>query len=99
MVCDICSTGCIVGCFFDYHCNFIAQICRGNTIDGICGGFGRIGNLLPGAGVNAQSAFGLRDHLVWSAYPLVTCLILGAIVAVIDRTPVLKEKMGRKFFI
>ena len=44
-------------------------------------------------------AFGLRDHLVWSAYPLVTCLILGAIVAVIDRTPVLKEKMGRKFFI
>ena len=44
-------------------------------------------------------AFGLRDHLVWSVYPLVTCLILGAIVAVIDRTPVLKEKMGRKFFI
>ena len=44
-------------------------------------------------------AFGLRDKLVWSLYPLVTAEILAILLAVIDRTPALKEKLGRKFFL
>lgn len=44
-------------------------------------------------------AFSVRDRIAWSVYPLVTLILLGAILFLIDRNKPLKEKLERKFFI
>ncbi len=44
-------------------------------------------------------AFDLRRELVWSSYPLITFLLLGAVLFFIDRNKPLKEKLIQKFFL
>lgn len=44
-------------------------------------------------------AFDLRHYLAWSSYPLITFLLLGAVLFFIDRNKPLKEKLIQKFFI
>ena len=43
--------------------------------------------------------FDLSHELVWSSYPLITCLLLGAVLFFIDRNQPLKEKLIQKFFL
>jgi len=40
-----------------------------------------------------------RGALRWSVYPLATGWLLAVLMAVIDRSPALKERLERKFFI
>ncbi|MBR6816186.1 MAG: hypothetical protein IKM60_01625 [Clostridia bacterium] len=44
-------------------------------------------------------AFLSRGALIWSVYPLATGWLLAVLMAVIDRSPALKERLERKFFI
>lgn len=44
-------------------------------------------------------AFDLRHYLAWSSYPLITFLLLGAVLLFIDYNKPLKEKLIQKFFI
>lgn len=44
-------------------------------------------------------AFELRNYLAWSSYPLITFLLLGAVLFFIDGNKPLKKKLIQKFFI
>ncbi|MBS7316441.1 MAG: zinc ribbon domain-containing protein [Clostridiaceae bacterium] len=44
-------------------------------------------------------AFHLRSTIAWSSYPLITFLLLGAVMLYIDRNKPLKEKLIQKFFL
>lgn len=46
-----------------------------------------------------NAAFDLRHTLAWSIYPLITFLLLGAVLFYIDRNRPLKEKLIQKFFL
>ena len=43
--------------------------------------------------------FGFGTRLVWSFYPLITLIVLGGILMVIDHNPEMKEKIKRRFFL
>lgn len=49
--------------------------------------------------VMINEAFGVRQHLAWSLYPLVTFLILGGGMVYIWFNKPLREKLEKKFFI
>lgn len=43
--------------------------------------------------------FGVHDRITWSFYPLVTFVIIGAALIIIEINKPLKEKLRKKFFI
>ena len=49
--------------------------------------------------LTTNCAFLSRGTLIWSVYPLATGWLLAVLMAVIDRSPALKERLERKFFI
>lgn len=46
-----------------------------------------------------NAAFQIRHTFIWSLYPLVTFIILGAVLVVIEYNKPLRERLRRKFFI